>query len=185
VEGQLRAAGVAKSSRFGIGFDGVRPAGWDRVLAALVREGVAVPVTIEGLRGTRYAHAEALEAKLRPRTMLVSPFDRVVYDRDRTEEIFNFRYRIEIYVPKHKREFGYFVLPVLSGDRLIGRVDPRLDRETRTLHVNAVYAEPDAPASAGPAVAKAIVELAAWARASDVVLGKTPAVWRKALRAAM
>src|SRR5206468_54205 len=64
VEGQLRAAGVARSSRFGIGFDGVRPAGGDRVLAELVREGVAVPVTIEGLRGTRYAHAEALEAKV-------------------------------------------------------------------------------------------------------------------------
>ena len=77
--------------------------------------------------------------------MLLSPFDDLVSDRDHTEQLFGFRFRLEIYVPKAKREFGYFVLPILHGDRLIGRVDPRFDRATGVLNVNAVYAEEGAP----------------------------------------
>jgi hypothetical protein len=71
------------------------------------------------------------------RTTLLSPFDRLIYDRDRTERLFGFRYRMEIYVPQAQR-WGYFVMPVLQGDRLVGRVDPAFDRRSRVLTVNRV-----------------------------------------------
>ena len=74
-------------------------------------------------------------------------------------------------------------MPILHGDRLIGRIDPRLDKATKVLHVNAVYAEERAPASAGPAVSKAIRELGEWLGAADIrFTRKVPAMWRTALR---
>jgi uncharacterized protein len=176
---QLRAHGVATVQKFGFAFDG-RPPGWERALRELVREEVAVPATVEGLPGAWYAHADLLDRPFRARTVLLSPFDDLVSDRDRTEQLFGFRFRLEIYVPKAKREFGYFVLPLLHGDRLVGRIDPKFDRKTGVLHVHAVHAEPDAPASAGPAVARAIGELGRWLGANDIAVGAVPHQWRRA-----
>ena len=182
VEGQLRAWGVAKRSQFGWAFDG-RPPGWERALAELISEEVAVPVRVEGDEAEWFVHAEVLERSFRPRTALLSPFDDLISDRDHTEQLFDFFFRLEIYVPKAKRRFGYFVMPILHGDRLIGRIDPRLDKATKVLHVNAVYAEERAPASAGPAVSKAIRELGEWLGAADIrFTRKVPAMWRTALR---
>ena len=159
-------------------FDG-RPAGWERALETLVREGVAIPVRVGDLDGPRYVHADVLDRSFRPRTTLVSPFDDLVSDRDHTEQLFGFRFRLEIYVPKAKREFGYFVLPILHGDRLIGRIDPRFDRATGVLHVNAVYAEDGAPAGAGAAVRRTIDELGRWRGATDIrFTRKVPSAWR-------
>jgi uncharacterized protein YcaQ len=184
LEGQLRAKGVARLHRFGFELDGSRPAGWERALAALVREGVALPVTVEGRRGEWYAHGELLDRPFRGRTVLLSPFDQLIHDRQRTEELFGFLYRLEIYVPKDKREYGYYVLPILHGDRLIGRTDPVFDRTKGELRVNGVWAEKDAPVDAGPKVAAAIAELASWLGAENISLSRRiPATWSSALKA--
>jgi uncharacterized protein YcaQ len=180
-EKQLRWRGVARPDQFGSAFDG-RPPGSERALRGLVGDGVAVPVAVEWLAGEWYAHAEALEAPFAPRTTLLSPFDKLVLNRERTKELFGFRFRLEIYVPRAKREYGYFVLPILHGDRLIGRIDPLYDREARRLRVHAVHAEPDAPADAGPAVAHAIGELADWLGAVEIDYGAVPKAWRRDLR---
>jgi uncharacterized protein YcaQ len=181
VERQLRAHGVATANDVGWLFDGRAP-GWERALQRLERDGVAIPVRIEGIGGDRYAHAATLEGPFRGRTVLLSPFDDLISDRDRTEALFDFLFRLEIYVPKAKRRWGYFVLPILDGDRLIGRVDPRFDRRTRVLHLQAVHAEPDVGASSAPRVAKAVAELARWLGAERTSLdGDVPPPWRTSL----
>jgi uncharacterized protein len=184
LERQLRARGVATPLQFIRAFDGRTP-GWERALRDLVREGVAVPARIDGIaKGEWYAHAEVLEQAWRPRTVLLSPFDDLVSDRDHTDALFDFFFRLEIYVPKAKRQWGYFVLPILHRDRLIGRVDPKFDRRTSVLHMNAVHAQEGGTAADGVAAAKAIRELAAWLGAVDVAYdGPVPAPWRRALRA--
>ena len=102
----------------------------------------------------------------------------MIHDRVRSEELFGFRFRLEIYVPKDKREFGYFVMPILHGDRVVGRLDPNFDRAANVLRIDGVFAEPDAPPDAWPAIHKQIDELAAWLGAEDVVLPDLPSVWR-------
>ena len=82
------------------------------------------------------------DESLEPRTTLLSPFDGLIHDRRRTEDLFNFRYRLEIYVPEPKREYGFFVMPILRGRQLVGRVDPHFDRSARALSVNAIHREP-------------------------------------------
>jgi uncharacterized protein YcaQ len=92
--------------------------------------------------GKWQAHPDAEDGPVPRRVTFLSPFDRLIHDRDRAEALWGFRYRLEMYVPKPKREFGYYVLPILQGDRLIGRIDPALDRKTGVLHVNGVWWEP-------------------------------------------
>src|SRR5439155_27341797 len=122
-------------------------------------------------------HPEATDGPVPERTILIGPFDRLIHDRDRAEALWGFRYRIEIYVPRTKREFGYYVLPILHGDRLIGRIDPVFERAAGVLRVDAVYAEPDAPAGAWPSVRGAIDDLAAWLGAVEIALPRLPRVW--------
>jgi uncharacterized protein YcaQ len=90
--------------------------------------------------GQWLAHRDADDRSVR-RVSLLSPFDQLIQDRRRTEELFGFEYRTEIYVPASKRRYGYFVMPVLSGDRLVGRIDPELDRRRGLLRINAVHWE--------------------------------------------
>jgi uncharacterized protein len=139
-----------------------------------------------GVRLTRKgweAHPDATYGEVPDRVVLLSPFDRLVHDRDRAEALFGFRYRLEMFVPKAKREYGYYVLPILRGAELIGRIEPVFDRRSRVLSVNGVWAQPGAPADAGPRIRSALDELAAWLGAESVVVGrKVPRAWSRALR---
>jgi len=179
LERQLRSRGIATLSQFGFGFDG-RPPDWKNVLQDIVSEGTAIPVRVEGLKGLWYAHKEILDRQFRPRTTLLSPFDRLISNRARTQELFGFNYRLEIYVPPAKRKFGYYVLPILHGDRLIGRIDPLFDRNSGELRVKAVYAEEQAEPQTGAPVARAIRELAAWLGATRLSVDTVPKVWQQA-----
>lgn len=108
------------------------------------RRGPGTEVSVEGADGSWRVDPEALERADDPvptSTTLLSPFDRLIHDRDRAEALFGFRYRMEIYVPKAKREYGFYVLPVLHGHELVGRIDPEHDRVTGTLIVNRSFPE--------------------------------------------
>jgi uncharacterized protein YcaQ len=111
-----------------------------------------------GVRLTRKgweAHPEADDRPVPDRVTFLSPFDRLIHDRDRAEALFDFHYRLEMYVPKAKREYGYYVLPILVGDRLVGRVEPRFDRKTRTLEVLGAWGDTSR-------LDEALAELADW-----------------------
>jgi uncharacterized protein YcaQ len=92
-------------------------------------------------KGEWRAHPDVSDEPVGDRVTLLSPFDRLVYDRDRTEALFGFRYRLEMYIPAALREYGYYVLPVLAGDRVAGRIEPRFDHSTGTLDVLGAWGE--------------------------------------------
>jgi len=120
--------------------------------------------------GVWRAHADAEDRPVPSRITFLSPFDRLIHDRDRAEALWNFRYWLEMYVPKAKREYGYYVLPVLRGDRLIGRVEPVLDRKTGVLQVKGSWWEPGVkPVS----VQKPLKDLAAFVGATGIAQPKS------------
>jgi uncharacterized protein YcaQ len=98
-----------------------------------------VPVTVEGLDGGWRVDPEALDQPFVGRTALLSPFDRLIHDRDRTMSLFDFEYVLEMYKPAEKRRWGYFALPVLHHDRLVGKLDAKTDRKAGTLIINALH----------------------------------------------
>jgi uncharacterized protein YcaQ len=93
-------------------------------------------------RGRLVAHPEAEDGRIPPRTTFLSPFDRLIHNRDRAEALWSFYYRLEMYVPAAKREYGYYVLPILHGDRLVGRIEPVFDRREKVLRVKGLWWEP-------------------------------------------
>jgi uncharacterized protein YcaQ len=188
----LRALGVATATQIRFHFIRWRYPNLKQVLSRLEREGRILPARIEGLAGEWFIHAEDVPlverlgtGEFEPRTTLLSPFDNLIADRGRTRQLFDFDYTIEIYVPQAKRKYGYYVLPILHGDKLIGRIDPLVDRERGVLNINTVYAEPDAPKTraAVRAIRASIEELAAFVGASDIAYPKRiPRGWERVKR---
>lgn len=161
------------------------------VLRRLTAEQTLEKVTIidkkEPLKGDWYIHSadipllEAIQAgQWRGRTVLLSPFDNLICDRDRTEQLWDFYYRIEIYVPKAKREYGYYVLPILHKDRLIGRIDAKMDRKQNIFQVNTVYAEAKAPKNKRMlrSLSGTITRLANFLEADAINFGEVPDGWQ-------
>ena len=155
--------------------------GLAQVLAELRAEGVTVPVIIRDdggdWPGPWHLHRDLLpeleraqRGEWRPQTVLLSPFDNLIADRDRTELLFNFFYRSEIYTPAAKRVYGYYVMPILHGERIIGRVDPRMNRQEGRLTVNAVHWEPGVEPDKGTriSVEQAVVALANFLGAESI-----------------
>jgi uncharacterized protein YcaQ len=123
-----------------------------------------VEIQVEGTRGSWYAREVDLDRELEPgrRTIALSPFDNLIADRARTAELFDFDHRLEIYVPQAKRIWGYYVLPILHGERFVARVDLKLDGDI--LRVLSLHEEPGRKAPA--AVRRALGQLARWRQAS-------------------
>ena len=139
------------------------PAGARRAIAELVEEGTLVPVTVESWRAPAYLYATARLPRRVEAATLISPFDPLVWERARVERLFGFRYRIEIYTPAPQREYGYYVLPFLLGDRLVARVDLKADRRAGVLRVPGAWVEPGVPeGEVASALAGALQDLAGW-----------------------
>ncbi|TQL47279.1 hypothetical protein FB562_0335 [Homoserinimonas aerilata] len=136
-------------------------------IRSLVDEGVLVPVTVESWqRGNRavpaWMHRDARLPRRIETTALLSPFDPVVWERARAERLFDFHYRIEIYTPAPQRVYGYYSLPLLIDDDIVGRVDLKSDRQNRVLRVQSAWAEPGAPEEAAARLAPLLERTAQW-----------------------
>lgn len=188
----IKALGIATKANIKFHFLRGRYPNLGRTLQRLESESKITRVQIDGAKAPYYVHADDLKrldriesGRWKPMTTLLSPFDNLICDRDRTESLFGFHYRIEIYTPQAQRKHGYYVLPILHGDSLIGRVDPVMDRRQRKLIINAVHAEKEAPRDrqTSDGIADAVQRLSEFLGAKEVVYSeKVPEFWRGSLR---
>lgn len=195
VDRSLRGLGVGTAKHIKSHFTRDRYPELTRVLAEFERTGriERVVVAHDGapMPGTWYVHGDDMpvlerieRGRWEPRATMLSPFDNLIADRARAELLFDLSYRMEIYVPKAKRRYGYYSMPVLDGDRFVARVDPAMDRANGRLLIRAVHAEPDVRTTieSGRPVAGAVRDLASWLGATDIELdGSVPAAWRSGL----
>jgi uncharacterized protein YcaQ len=137
-------------------------------LRQLLDEGTITPIHVRGWRQPAYIHRDALAGRKIGGSALLSPFDPLIWRRERTERLFGFRYRLEIYTPAHKREHGYYVLPFLLDGALVARVDLKADRKAGKLIVQRASIEPNSPRQTLDALYEELRLMAAWLELSDI-----------------
>ncbi|MFN3549427.1 MAG: winged helix-turn-helix domain-containing protein [Mesorhizobium sp.] len=164
-----RALGVATAADLRDYFR-LSPAEADARIAELVESRELVPVKVEGWSQKAFLHAGARMPRKIHGSALLAPFDPLIWERGRTERLFGFRYRIEIYTPAHKRTHGYYVLPWLLNEALVARLDLKADRAAGVLRVNGAFAEVDAPDHAAQALSRDLRAMAAWLGLGDIVI---------------
>ena len=120
------------------------------------------PAVVEGTKGEWRVDPAALGQDFEGRTALLSPFDRLIHDRVRAEELFDFEYTLEMYKPEAKRRWGYFALPILHGDRLVGKLDAKADRKASVLRVNAIHEDVKFTRAMTKGVEAELEDLASW-----------------------
>ena len=140
-------------------------------IARLVATGELEPVEITGWPKPAWLHTAARVPRSIHAEGLLSPFDSLVWQRERTEALYDLRYRIEIYTPVHRRVHGYYVLPFLYGDTLVARCDLKADRAAGLLRLNQVTWQPGAPLEARPALARHLAQMADWLGLAEGVVG--------------
>ena len=194
VQRSLRALGTANESEISWHFLRGRYRNLKDTLKQLEAESKIQTVDIaDGPlgKGARYIHSQDLRildeldsGNWEPRVSLLSPFDNLFCDRARTKLLFNFDYTIEIYTPQNKRKYGYYVLPILYGDKFIGRLDPLMDRKSKRLFIKAVHAEPAAPKDKDVSreIRESVEHLSEFLGAKEVVYSrKVPKYWQSHL----
>ena len=144
----------------------------------LVEEGTIIPVSVRGWRQQAYLHKDARPGRKLEGSALLSPFDPLIWRRPRTERLFGFRYRLEIYTPPHKREHGYYVLPFLMDGALVARVDLKADRKAGALIVQRAHVEPDAPQYTAERLIEELRLMASWLGLSSLALAPGAAIDR-------
>jgi uncharacterized protein YcaQ len=148
-------------------------------LAELVEQGEVVPVRVRGWKELGYLHRDARIPRKVSGAALLCPFDPFVWERDRTERLFDFFYRIEIYTPLAKRQFGYYVFPLLVGERLVGRFDLKADRLGSRLLVQASWLEQGAdPALTADAAAVELARMAGWLGLPEIIVMPRGDLWK-------
>jgi hypothetical protein len=147
-------------------------------LAELVEEGEVLPVRVRGWKEPAYLHRDARIPRKVSGAALLCPFDPLIWERDRTERLFDFHYRIEIYTPQEKRQYGYYVFPLLVGEQLVGRFDLKADRLGSRLLVQASWVEQDTDAAAAAdAAAVELLRMAEWLELGEVVVMQRGDLW--------
>ena len=167
-----RAMGVA-THRDLSAYHRQKPKETAHLVAELVEDGALVPVEVEGWGTPAYLHPAAARPRSIRAAAFVSPFDSLCWERDRLERVFGFNYRIEIYTPAPKRQYGYYVLPFLLDEDFVGRADIKADRANRRLLVPGVFGELGVPVfEVAEAMAGELVAMARWLGLDRVVVGE-------------